>query len=53
MMVQMNINQEILKASDMLKPVLKKVFPQKLLQNIKNIFVERNYNHMVKGETTF
>lgn len=48
MMVQMNINQEILKVSDMLKPVLKKIFPQRLLQNIKNIFVERNYDHMVK-----
>ena len=47
-MVQMNINQEILKVSDMLKPVLKKIFPQRLLQNIKNIFVERNYDHMVK-----
>ena len=44
----MNINQIILKASEGLKPVLKKIFPQKLLQNIKNIFVEKNYNRMVQ-----
>ena len=44
----MNINQIILNASEKLKPVLKKIFPQKLLQNIKNIFVEKNYNRMVQ-----
>jgi len=32
----------------MLKPALKKVFPQKLLQRIKRIFVEKNYKKMVE-----
>lgn len=45
----MNVNQGILRASETLKPVLKKIFPQKLLQKIKQIFVERNYNQMVKN----
>lgn len=47
-MKQMNINQGILKISETLKPVLKKIFPKKLLQKIKQIFVEKNYNQMVK-----
>lgn len=44
----MNINQSILKVSETLKPILKKIFPQKLLQKIKQFFVEKNYNQMIK-----
>lgn len=46
--MQMNINQSILKISETLKPILKRIFPQKLLQKIKQIIVEKNYNQMVK-----
>ena len=53
-MMQMNISQKILKISEILKPILKKIFPQKLLQRVKQFFVERNYNHMVeKGREPF
>ena len=38
----------ILKVSEVMKPVLKKVFPQKLLQNVKKMIVDRNYDQMVK-----
>lgn len=47
--MQMNVNQGIIRASEILKPILKKIFPQKLLQKIKQIFVERNYNQMVNS----
>lgn len=53
-MMKMNISQKILKISEILKPILKKVFPQKLLQRVKRFFIERNYNHMVeKGRVPF
>lgn len=45
----MNVNQGILRVSETLKPILKKIFPKKLLQKIKQIFVERNYNQMVNS----
>lgn len=52
--MQMNISQKILKISEILKPILKKIFPQKLLQRVKQFFIERNYNHMVeKGREPF
>lgn len=44
----MNVSQLILKVSDQMKPMLKKIFPQKLLQKVKKIVVDRNYDHMVK-----
>lgn len=44
----MNISQLILKVSEVMKPMLKKVFPQKLLQNVKKILVDHDYNQMVK-----
>ena len=44
----MNISQLILKVSEKTKPILKKIFPQKLLQQVKRFFVDRNYDQMVK-----
>ncbi len=50
----MNGNQLILKTAEQLKPMLKKIFPQKMLQKVKNIFMERNYQRMVrKGRRPF
>lgn len=50
----MSVNQYILKISEQLKPVLKKIFPQKLLQKVKQRFVERNYNQMInRGRRPF
>lgn len=50
----MNLMQMILKVSESLKPILKKVFPEKLLQSIKKNIVNRNYDRMVKkGRRSF
>lgn len=50
----MSVNQCILKISEQLKPILKKIFPQKLLQKVKQIFVEKNYKQMVnRGKAPF
>ena len=50
----MNINQSIMKTAEKLKPVLKKVFPQKMLQNVKQNMVEKNYRAIAeRGKEPF
>ncbi len=50
----MNGNQIILKTAERLKPILKKIFPRKLLQRSKQALVEKNYRRMVeKGRKPF
>lgn len=45
----MNLNQRILKISETMKPLLKMMFPQKLLRKIKHSFIIKNYQKMAES----